>query len=419
MRVLFVCDYYYNNPTSIGIIVDKIVKEFKKRDIDVYVLSYAPINKRDILKADKSLYFINAKLGDRLRKIGEQNTDRIWGKFALVSGTSLIRLGQLVFWPWARMTSISVPLKYYNKIKEIYREKNIDMIISSHSPFDGMLGSYWFKKKNRDIRWVCYILDSLTNKGKTKFISSKTNDKKGWFWEQKFYKLADKIINIQCNEIHNKQKRYNAFRDKMYIADIPLMEESIIKESIKKKVPTSQNSVSAVYAGRLLSHLSSPKYLCEVFTKLSTRNDIKLEFYSSGDCQSLVDGYNKRTNGKIVYKGIISHEKLLEIYEKTDILVSIGSRRPDMLPSKIFEYMSTGKKIIHVTKGDGDICVEHFNKYPQALILDEREPISESVKKVISFIKQEDKNVSVESLKTIFKINTPEYTADLMLGMEE
>ena len=182
-----------------------------------------------------------------------------------------------------------------------------------------------------------------------------------------------------------------------------------------KKNSDEKHKIIIVYAGRLLSHLSSPEYLLQVIKDLPAQLDCCLYFYSNGDCQDLVLSYVQGCEDRIEYSGLVSHDELLLVYEKADILVSIGSKRPDMLPSKIFEYMTMGKKILHVAKGDGDVCVEHYNKYPQALIIDEREEISESVRKVSDFIREKEIVVDLKELEKCFVENTPSYTVDILL----
>lgn len=416
-NILFVCDYYYPNPTSIGISAGKLVNELKDRGCNVSVLCYSTDKDKEVSEVDGvKIYYINRKIGDVLKSYGEKNITEPIGKVAFKLGMLLIRMGQIIYYPWFRLSSLSVPIKYYLKISKLYRENNYDMICSTHSPFDGTLGTYLFKKNNPGVFWASYILDSLTNKGDTKFISTVQNDKKGWKWEKKFYSKADRIINIRCNHEHNLKERYDVYRSKMFIADIPLMDlkhKNTISNAARSK--GEDNRTIIVYAGRLLSHLSSPEYLLKVMKDLPEESNCSLHFYSNGDCQNLVQSYANDSNNRIKYSGLVSHDELISIYQNADILVSIGSKRPDMLPSKIFEYMTIGKKIIHVVKGDGDVCVEHYNKYPQALIIDEREEISKSVQKVSDFIKLKEVSVDLEELHKSFVENTPEYTVDILL----
>lgn len=416
-NILFVCDYFYPNPTSIGVSVGKLVDELKERGCNVSVLCYSTDKEKQVNdKNGVKIYYINRKLGDKLRSYGEKSIDNFIGKVALKIGIFLVRIGQIIYYPWFRLSSLSVPIRYYIKINELFKENRYDMICSSHSPFDGTLGSYMFKVKNPNVFWTCYILDSLTNKGDTKHISTTQNDKKGWKWENRFYSKADRIINIRCNDEHNQKERYEVFRDKMFIVDVPLMDTRNRKAfSNYDKTNKNKSKTTIVYAGRLLSHLSSPEYLLNVFKNLPIQLDCYLYFYSSGDCKNLVQSFAKECEDRIKYRGLVSHDELYSVYDTADILVSIGSKRPDMLPSKIFEYMTMGKKIIHVVKGDGDVCVEHYKKYPQAIIIDEREGILENVQKVIEFINKKEVLVDMKELEKSFVENTPSYSVDVIL----
>lgn len=410
--ILFVCDYYYPNPTSIGLCVHKVAKEFLNRGYNVSVLCYGDKSDWDFnFYEGINIFHVKRKIGEQLIYLSKQGKStpqkKIYGKLGLI----ILRIQQLLFFHWFRLSSLSSPYRYYKKIKEIYRENPFKILCSSHAPFDGTLASYWFKKAYPDVIFEMYILDSLTNKGNTKWVSAETNDKKGWKWEQKFFRSADLILNIKCNELHNQQKRYEIFRGKMFISDIPLLDNQMLnnKSFIKPTLP--QSVCILIYAGRLLSHLSSPDYLCKLLELIAQDITLKMYFYSSGDCEEII----KKLNSNIfIYAGLVNHEKLLELYANSDILVSIGSKRADMLPSKIFEYMSTGKKILHIAKEYDDICLEHYTKYPQALVLFEKDSVETNAIKLLKFINTTPISVNRTDLKVLFKENTPAYTVDIM-----
>lgn len=200
----------------------------------------------------------------------------------------------------------------------------------------------------------------------------------------------------------------------MVNTDVPLFDLKHY-EVIPKK---NNEKIRMIYAGRLLEHLSSPQYLCELLYKLSKKIDYSMDFYSSGDCEKIIEKYQNITSGKIKRCGLIDHNELLERYKKADILISIGSKKADLTPSKIFEYMSMGKKIIHIIKNDNDICVESYKKYPKALLIDERDNVEENIEKIIKFINSEDLQIDFNTLKEAFIENTPQYTVELMLKIK-
>lgn len=418
-NVLFVTDFFYPEPTSIGVCVGNVVEEARKYGVNVSVLCYGNPEKKKHLKSETGvdIFFVKKTLGERIQSFGKKINNVLLNKMITKLGMGIIRMSQLLFFPWFRMSSILVPLAYYKEIERLYNKKKFDMVCSTHSPFHGTLGTYWFKKKYPEVFWEMYILDSLTNKGDTKFISSKTNDRKGFKWEKKFYSVADRIINIDCNEKHNKQSRYDIFRSKMYITDVPLFIPHMLNTKNQgSNVIDIDADIHIVYAGRLLSHLSSPDYLCKLLECVNKQknNHFYVHFYSNGDCQSIIEKYSEKTYGRIIYEGLVPHCELENIYREADALVSIGSKRPDMLPSKIFEYMSTGKRILHIIKGDGDVCKEHYLKYPNALLIDERDDIETNVNKLLEFFIRPIEKVDIMLLQDVFSKNTPHYTLEII-----
>ncbi len=410
--ILFVCAGYYPNPTSIGLCVHKVAKEFCGRGYDVHVLCDG--DKTDWIIDQYDGIFIHRvrrKFSEQLiyqSKQGQISTSkRVFEKI----GMFIIRVQQILFFPWFRMSSLHEPYRYYRGICRIHKKIHFELLCSSHAPFDGTLGAYWFKKRHLEVPYVLYILDSLTNKGNTKWISAKTNDQKGWKWECKFYSSADLIINIKCNEMHNENSRYDIFREKMYISDIPLFDADLYEHNKRDKEKIKKSRVKLVYAGRLLSHLSSPDYLCRLVSITARKRPIQMIFYSSGDCRERIGKLDREI---FLYEGMVNHEELMCAYEESDILVSIGSKRAEMLPSKIFEYMSTGKKILHIAKVRDDICIEYYNKYPQALVIFEEDDIEMSSSRFLEFLDLPSVKINMGELERLFKENTPGYTVDIM-----
>ena len=93
---------------------------------------------------------------------------------------------------------------------------------------------------------------------------------------------------------------------------------------------------------------------------------------------------------------------LLELYQKTNILINFANKNYPGLPSKLYEYMLTGLPIIHFTFGSPDPSIPFLSDYPKFLIfhleLDKPE-------KLINFI-LENKNSCISS------VPNPKYSPD-------
>ena len=169
------------------------------------------------------------------------------------------------------------------------------------------------------------------------------------------------------------------------------------------------------YLKKIYSHkdfrLRNPSFLCMLLNRVSQCLPIRVVFMGGGDCDDIMNSYVESSDSVIRYLGMQSHSTAMKYINECDVLLSIGNTGSPMAPSKIFEYMSTGKPIIHVYSWDEDSCIEPLNKYGNALLIDVRKNVD--MNKVCSFI-ENCHIISYSEVKVKFESATPEYTADLI-----
>ena len=85
-----------------------------------------------------------------------------------------------------------------------------------------------------------------------------------------------------------------------------------------------------------------------------------------------------------------------------------------MAPSKIYEYMSNGKPIIHAYTWEKDPCIEPLMKYGNALLLNAKNDVDINV--VSKFI-EDCHIIPYSEVKAKFESATPEITADLICNI--
>lgn len=126
-----------------------------------------------------------------------------------------------------------------------------------------------------------------------------------------------------------------------------------------------------VYVGTLYKVLRNPVYSCTILKSLTTYIDMKVVFMGGGDCFDILHNYQRQTNNAIEYIGMQPHDVALKYLDNADVLLSIGNKESPMAPSKIYEYISTGKPIIHFYTWDKDPCIEPLKKYGNAILIKE------------------------------------------------
>lgn len=310
------------------------------------------------------------------------------------------------FYPLPAIKTIKWFCRDTQRLNEAY---GFDCILSVCHPFHSLVAGLLMKRKSKDSCWMIYTLDSLSNGMSVSTISDQKRMKKGWQWEKFFYKYADAVFNLRCNEKHYAQPRYDFFRFKMFLVDIPLFNRITIHT---KASYFDKSKVHFVYSGSLAEAYRNPQYLCQLFTEINKNERYCLHFYSKG-CENFLEQLNEKENG-IMLHGYVSREEALGSMLDADVLVSIGNRVSDMIPSKIFEYMSAGRKIIHLFQNEKDAALPYLKQYPYALLIDENGDFNSNVKNVIEFVNKDDPEMSFDEMASLFEENRPMYTVRQM-----
>lgn len=122
-----------------------------------------------------------------------------------------------------------------------------------------------------------------------------------------------------------------------------------------------------LFTGYLHEKLRSPEYTLAMFAKLNI--DFELDIIGRGYEQMIRRFEEGPLKGRLVNWGqqlpnVVDNEQ-----ENADVLVNIGNACDNMVPSKIFEYISLGKPIINICKIKGCPTLSYMEKYPLALNL--------------------------------------------------
>ncbi len=356
MRIVIVAGYVYPNTSPTG----KIALQFAdilKADYDVsMVFIQSGSDRIDGIKQNGlNLYAIhNARLNFERYLIAKSKNSPslLFCQVLEVAIKTVKAIGRINSWfVFPRTKSYSIwpdnlswfyP-KAYRKLLRLHEKKKIDVLLTINSPFTAHLAGRKFKNKYPDIRWVTFTIDPYARAADfTKrwlFPKLKVNiDAKE---EKMLYESAD--FNFVTEEVFSTEyKMFNQVLNKTIALPyliVPIKE--ITSHSIFPK-----NKINLVYAGRFYKTIRNPEFLLETFL-LINNVDIILHLFVESDCDSLIDSYISRSNGLIIRHQPVGFEKVPEILSQADILISVGNSTSSFKPSKIFEYIATGKPIVH------------------------------------------------------------------------
>ena len=122
--------------------------------------------------------------------------------------------------------------------------------------------------------------------------------------------------------------------------------------------------------------------------------------------------------GPCRYLGPKSGEDLAREYAEADILVNIGNSVGNQMPSKIFEYIGTGKPILNLYKLPDCPTLKYLEKYPAALNLSEAQTEADPegcAEQAKDFCRKfRGVQVPAEEIRRLYPDNTYEAFAELL-----
>ncbi|MBR4390563.1 MAG: glycosyltransferase [Bacteroidales bacterium] len=185
-------------------------------------------------------------------------------------------------------------------------------------------------------------------------------------------------------------------------------EYPIINEMLKKDV------CNLVYVGKFYYKKRDPEFL---FSLMDAIQDKAVHLTIAGSysyanlSKDYVDKYFTNRIPYISYIGEVSSQQADALLLAADILVNIGNKVPDQMPSKILNYISAGKPILNIYGIDDCPTLPYLEKYPLALnIKDGEEITNELIDKIYQFVQlSKGKNVPFSMIEKQFEECTPRY----------
>lgn len=409
-KILLATDSYHFSPTANGICVEEIADELKRSGHEVHILCF---KHQDDKNEDNingiSVHRIRMDIVNNLRFLYEKKLTG-WKQTVVKNMMIAInRMETILFLHWYPMRSPLFSERYKRNVEKLQKQYNFDIIVGSYSPFEAAYALARLDKRLH-VRKCLYTLDSFTNHKKRFFLSREYQDKKGWMWEQKIYDRCDLILNLMCHEHHYNQSRYDIYRDKMRIVDIPHMVKFDIRE-----INSQSDGCKMVYAGNFYKDIASDVF--NVLYEQILSAAVALEIYGRNDRESLQKYAKKEIMNKIVFGGFIDRAEILKKESQADILLSIGCPETDFISSKIFEYIAFGGKILHLYKGSRDPNYRYFERYKNACCINLELPTEENKKKIAAFIKAKFERMPFDEIQELYRENLPAYTTQFITDM--
>lgn len=401
MRVLFVYKEYLPKPTPGGLCIMNVQKALYERGVLSDVIMAGEQEGLYTTNDYGEVYSIRADLNYEKKRMNVLHY--LW-----------TRLPMVFTWPVPSNKRVN---DYRRMIKQNDEKKHYDAIIGVMFPPDVCVACSAFN------HFFLYELDSLINNPMYKVGIKKYLTARLARLEKKLFDKAELVIHLNNNKEFYSKEKYIEYAEKSVYSDIPNLVSNIAHKPIGTTEQIEENVIASdqlllIYSGHLSKDYRSPTQMIDLMKRVSKERDIKVLFFSRGDCEDELRIAEAETNGIIKRMGYVSQDELRKYLDRADFLLDIGnclSGEDYSVPSKIFGYMSEGKPIIHIN-GVNDSAIQYLEKYGLAINIGKETNIEDAARKTVLFMDiNQGKRINFADVAKLFPQSTPEYTADLII----
>ncbi|MBQ7407162.1 MAG: glycosyltransferase [Clostridia bacterium] len=384
MNILFVLDYYMPKASANGVCVEKVVKSCIDRGHRVSILAFG--QGKHPKDTNPKVYYCCQNGEDAV----EKNAFLYYTKWFLPRRIP----------PYARKAVAECIVR---SAETIIDQEKIETVVCVHLPIETLWAGKKLKNRFPQVRFLAYMLDSFSGGFLPKHLPEGYCKRRKIKWEKYLLDSFDHVILMQSSHRHHELYTSNStwYRKAIYLdipAFVPIETRSIERE--KNSIP------NMVFVGTMAEGVRTPYHLYKVLNCV----DIPVRFFvvGSNTCETS-EKFCKASEIEIINKGIVPYEEAQQIVQNADFLVSFGNKNPHLVPSKIFEYMSTGKPIIATYCSSDDSSLTYLKSYPNILLLDEMDSNYQTQAHMLkAFLQTAFSAPDFSVLKDKFKTNLPE-----------
>jgi len=397
-----------------GICSLAVMQEMIKQEYKVYCITNQESGRVGKYTKDGiSYYTVKPRLSYRIESFLKHNKILSLTKWVIKKINWFLNKAKLLLcvftWP---LISILYSYRIYSVALQIFKVEHIDCIIAVYTQIDTIIAAHKIKKNN-DVNYIAYFLDSLSGGYGPKYFTKKQIIRRGLYWERRLLNNADKIIVMESSRKHHEIYSINeTYYNRLSILDLPLL----IKHNniIAGCNVLDHSKINIVFIGSLNINMRDPQVFINVFHKTKSV-DFRLYFIGTNTCSDILSKAVK-TDPRINLISSVTHEIALTIMNQANILVNIGNKIENMTPSKIFEYMAAGKPIISTYPMQNEPSMRYLTKYPLLFAIDENNVNENLIANDMEgfIIKHKNATVNFDQLISTFQNNTPQKFVDEM-----
>lgn len=295
----------------------------------------------------------------------------------------IYKIWNVICYPIWPINSPFFVFSFVREAKKVAKENKIDIVISEYGDIASVLAGYCIKKSSPKIMYVAYFIDALLCGATPRFMKEDVKERKALFWEKRVLSNADGIVMMDAAyDVYFKRRDEICYFDKITFLDVPMLVFKDIADN--KAFKTHDKIVRFSFVGSMPRNIREPKHILEVFEEINEDN-WEISIAGGSDYSDQIE-HAIGNNVNINKLGYVSHYDAMTIINESDFLINIGNSVSSMVPSKIFEYISSGIPIVSTKKIVDDSCDKYLSLFDHCLQLNEDNSVKDNAIKLKEFV---------------------------------
>ena len=268
-------------------------------------------------------------------------------------------------------------------LEDLMSKKKFAFILSTCESFYSHLNVLNFSKRHiLETPWVAYYMDPFAY-----YIGNLKNNDYLVNMELEVYEKSSIVMVTEEIYEENRTNKLSKYLNKTYPVKYGNFK---LNNSCLTRPIFIEGKINIVYVGSLIdSRIRSPEYLYNLMNRLDNRYIFHMICsYFSRENDLMRDRLLTATE-KVIWYYRLPLEECMGIMNHADILLNIGNKSINQTPSKVFDYIGTGRPIINLYSIEGDTSMKYLDNYPNKInIFEDVDLIGDNVRKINAFVSE-------------------------------
>ena len=292
-------------------------------------------------------------------------------------------------------------------LEDLIRQEKIDVAVSINCSIERGFPLLYLKEKGRlPAKWYLYMLDPFEDH---EYYRTHQSVKYLRRLQHRMMRSCDRVLATELIYQGVAKWECPCILEKIVKTEFPKIEKPEYAQCVDE-VPLDPAFTHVVCTGSKNEQVRSSTFTLALCRQVE---DLPVQFHFVG--YGWVEGSEAKKDGNCIFYPPHSPQCAKNLQLKADFLWNIGNKVVNQLPSKVLEYISTGKPVINTYK-DEKCPAKALLEDSDSLNLWEGEKEEDAAEKLRTFLKTTHENITFSEIEKRFSQYTPAYVTAQFLA---